>query len=535
MKIYDIIVGDGYVEIDNAIYPVNTLQVIFNEDLVAIWSATNRTNYVPFTKYDQFANAGTPFASKSDLKTFIQTNFFELASGNGGGNSTPSIPLSYLDDANGVPQMVNGKIKISQIPNSVMELQGFWNATTNTPSLADGVGNAGDVYEVSVGGTINLGSGNITVVQGDWIVYAADAIWHRSINSNEVVSVNGLKGAVTLTQDNVADGTIKRIINGGNTLGTDVIIGSTDVAGLILKTNNTNRLILASTTNNLFNAAGINYGNFFFGSTVTGMSMSRATADTQTVLNIINSDQTSTGNIMDFSSNVAGTIAVRASISKAGNITAVSFIKSGGTSSQFLKADGSVDSATYVTASSLGSYFVDGGNTATANMRLGTLNSYSLFIAADGTDMLQLYPTGGVTIKAPSAASYIMIWTTSLNSTMARLDTAGNFMAFGFVNRVSDTLAAIKTPSTGVVISRDVADANPSLIVNLINVGSTAKIVDFQKAGASKASIADTGKFTTIDDIELSTISKGIILKSPDGTSYRLTVADGGTAVFTAI
>ena len=39
-----------------------------------------------------------------------------------------------------------------------------------------------------------------------------------------------------------------------------------------------------------------------------------------------------------------------------GNVTATSFIKSGGTSAQFLKADGSVDSNTYITASALTDY-----------------------------------------------------------------------------------------------------------------------------------------------------------------------------------
>lgn len=39
-----------------------------------------------------------------------------------------------------------------------------------------------------------------------------------------------------------------------------------------------------------------------------------------------------------------------------GNVTATSFIKSGGTSAQFLKADGSVDSNTYITASALTGY-----------------------------------------------------------------------------------------------------------------------------------------------------------------------------------
>ena len=45
-----------------------------------------------------------------------------------------------------------------------------------------------------------------------------------------------------------------------------------------------------------------------------------------------------------------------ATMSGSGAITAASFIRSGGTSAQFLKADGSVDSNTYALASALGSY-----------------------------------------------------------------------------------------------------------------------------------------------------------------------------------
>lgn len=91
-----------------------------------------------------------------------------------------------------------GKIPAAQLPNSVMELQGNWNAATNTPTLADGTGNAGDVWEVSVSGTTNFGSGNISFNVGDWAVYGADGKWYNSRNSNEVTSVNGFKGTINL-------------------------------------------------------------------------------------------------------------------------------------------------------------------------------------------------------------------------------------------------------------------------------------------------------------------------------------------------
>lgn len=50
------------------------------------------------------------------------------------------------------------------------------------------------------------------------------------------------------------------------------------------------------------------------------------------------------------------------------SVTAGSFVKSGGTSSQFLKADGSVDSNTYLTSSALSSYLPLSGGTITGNL-----------------------------------------------------------------------------------------------------------------------------------------------------------------------
>jgi hypothetical protein len=81
---------------------------------------------------------------------------------------------------NGVATLdAGGKVPVSQLPNSVMEFQGAWNASTNSPTLADGIGNNGDVYRVSTAGTQNLGSGSITFAVGDFVIYNG-SIWQRS-------------------------------------------------------------------------------------------------------------------------------------------------------------------------------------------------------------------------------------------------------------------------------------------------------------------------------------------------------------------
>ncbi|MCK5607123.1 hypothetical protein KAR91_34890 [Candidatus Pacearchaeota archaeon] len=76
-----------------------------------------------------------------------------------------------------------GKIPIAQLPSSVMEYKGAWNANTNTPTLIDGTGDNGDVYKCSVAGTQNFGSGDITFNVSDWVVYNG-SIWERSPNSD---------------------------------------------------------------------------------------------------------------------------------------------------------------------------------------------------------------------------------------------------------------------------------------------------------------------------------------------------------------
>jgi len=228
------------------------------------------------------------------------------------------INLSQKGSANGVSTLdANGKIPVAQLPNSVMEYKGAWDATTNFPVLSDAgtatkalkkiqdltytaktaglagnqitiaytatgtkgsevvtqVGNAisvdiesgvstasdiktavdnfagikvdvalvgagteletapvsatnlaggqdiannGDVYRVSVEGTQNLGSGNITFYVGDFAIYNGSK-WERSPMADGVQSVFGRTGVVEAEAGdytaaditNVAAGTIE--------------------------------------------------------------------------------------------------------------------------------------------------------------------------------------------------------------------------------------------------------------------------------------------------------------------------------------
>lgn len=70
------------------------------------------------------------------------------------------------------------KIDATYLPTSGDTPKGEWNASTNSPSLADGSGTAGDYYDVTTAGTQNLGSGNITFTVGDVVKYNGST-WYK--------------------------------------------------------------------------------------------------------------------------------------------------------------------------------------------------------------------------------------------------------------------------------------------------------------------------------------------------------------------
>lgn len=109
--------------------------------------------------------------------------------------STKSAARSAIDAAS---LDSNGKVPASELPNSIMEYQGTWNASTNSPSLVDGTGSAGDVYRVSTAGSRNFGSGSISFEVGDYVIYSG-SVWEKSDTTDAVSSVAGRTGSVTLT------------------------------------------------------------------------------------------------------------------------------------------------------------------------------------------------------------------------------------------------------------------------------------------------------------------------------------------------
>ncbi len=118
------------------------------------------------------------------------------------------INLSMVGANNGVtPLDAGGKVPFANLPASLIIYKGMWNPSTNTPTLSDASGTAGWVYKTNAAGTANLGSGNQTFFNGDFLIHNGTK-WERSAGTDAVVSVNGQQGIVTLSKNDIGLGSV---------------------------------------------------------------------------------------------------------------------------------------------------------------------------------------------------------------------------------------------------------------------------------------------------------------------------------------
>lgn len=110
-----------------------------------------------------------------------------------------------------------------------LDYQGTWNATTNTPTLASGVGVNGYYYVTATAGSTNLDG--ITDWQiGDWAIYNGTA-WQKIDQTNLVTSVAGRTGAITLANTDISGlGTMSTQASSSVSITGGSITGITDLA-----------------------------------------------------------------------------------------------------------------------------------------------------------------------------------------------------------------------------------------------------------------------------------------------------------------
>lgn len=195
---------------------VKTIYIAKDTDYSYYWDGTEYVQLSGGASGGTWGSITGTLSDQTDLQTELDNINTELS--NKQNTSEKGIANGYASLDSG------GKIPATQLPNSVMEFKGAWDASTNTPTLANGTGNAGDVYRCSVAGSVNFGAGAISFGVGDWVMYNG-SIWQHSPATDAVTSVNTKTGAVTLNYSDVGalqqpTGTTAQYIDGTGALQT---------------------------------------------------------------------------------------------------------------------------------------------------------------------------------------------------------------------------------------------------------------------------------------------------------------------------
>lgn len=241
----------NYVPITRTIngYPLSA-SISLNKGDVGLGNVDNTSDINKPVSTAQAASIATKQAtlvSGSNIKTINSNNLL------GSGDISVASLIGYTPENaanknanNGYAGLdAGGKVPFSLLPATLMIYKGLWDATTNSPSLSNGVGTAGHVYKISnSGGQYYVGNrfGVVdTLWNDDFIIYNGTA-WEVSGETNNVKSVNNQQGIVTLTTANIAENTNlyytdARVLSYGNTQWVRSVVGT---AGKIFSSGGSN-------------------------------------------------------------------------------------------------------------------------------------------------------------------------------------------------------------------------------------------------------------------------------------------------------
>lgn len=308
----------------------------------------------------------------------LSANGFVKTSGGTGALSVDTntyVNTTQLGATSGVATLDgSGTLTASQIPTSIRNpvvYKGTWNASTNTPTLVSSTGTQGYLYKVGTAGTTTI-DGISQWNVGDQIVFNG-TVWDKWDGvANEVLSVAGRTGAVTLTTADVSTS-----INGlvkGNGSSLSVATSGTDYqAPITLTTTGTSG---AAT----FSAGTLNIPNYATG----GSAFSGLTGSTNTTAAMV------VGTGASLTTSGSGTITATAV--PASGITGTTLASTVTASSLTSAAGGSFGTAAFVA-------------TGTSGATIPLLNGANIHSGATTFSAAGAASTPGVTISgAPYAA-----------------------------------------------------------------------------------------------------------------------------------
>jgi hypothetical protein len=129
--------------------------------------------------------------------------------------------------------------------------------------------------------------------------------------------------------------------------------------------------------------------------------------------------------------------------------------------------------------------YVQGSGSFGTKMYFATTDSHSTGAQA----RMEIDHAGNVLIGSPTGSDFgyklYVNGTTFINNTISTPN--------GLANSTSSNNAYVNVSASGTVISHNLADANPALIVDQVSSSSTGKILDLRAAGSTVASVDRTG------------------------------------------
>jgi len=443
----------------------------------------------------------------------------------------------------------SGKVPLTQINDALLgavNYKGTYNALTNTPALpAAATTNKGYYYIVSTAGT----QFGLTLAVGDWIISSGTS-YGKVDNNNSVTSVAGRQGNIVLTKSDVGLGNVD------NTSDANKPVSTATQTALNLKQNS-----LGFTPENVANKA----------------------------TSLASPDNTKYPTSLAVSNAIAA-IPVAAGGETLGSVvargaTTTDIIKIGlGTTDPFSNLDLNVerDSPLPTPGTINGSMFIS--NRKAYGTQIGVMASGDTYFQSQrsaGTEVYRLIfnPSGG----------NVGIGTTTVPD---KLTVAGNVSATAFIagnaiisgaptdgaislnynnNQTGGLLYYGGTSSPkftvgngGSVTSSGDITTNSRFVLNtntaafqagtifrhpdygVINVGIPQALGDWgvYKLGTGSTFVLSTkgndvsvpaGNLTVNQDVNISTIGKGVVIKSPDGSNWRITVSDAGALITTKL
>jgi hypothetical protein len=537
-----------------------------------------------------------------------------------------SVPLGA---ANGVATLDSGgKVPVSQLPSSVVTYLGTWNAATNTPTLVNGTGDAGDMYICNVAGTVNFGAGPVTFAVGDWVLYGSGT-WQKSNGQNGTVTsvaVTESGDALTITGSPITTagtinigfaGTSGQYVNGAGGLTTfpslaGFVTSVTATAPLLSSGGTTPDLSIpaasASVDGYLDNADWTTFNNKQNAITLTTTGTSGVSTLVGSTLNIPNystdlsgyvpyTGATANVNLGTFdltadvitgatgsfaSSGGSDTFAINHSsgsgialnITKGGNgeglyinktsgtgnaatiigtLNATTLVKSGGTSSQFLKADGSVDASAYITLTSLsGGTGISYNNTTgvitnsapdqtvslTAGAGISISGTYPSFtIASTITQYTDALARAALSFTAGSGAYNSTTGVITIPTNNNQLTNGAGYITSsalsGYLPLAGGTLTGALS-GTSATFTEEVSARNGNISIGLDATYSIPYMALGWGGRANANNKIYAARDATDGIIINSATGRGVVINTNGGATNALTLASSGAATFSS-